>query len=251
MVSPELARARAPKRDSREVPKESDKALIKVIVITKQVGSGGSALARRLACKLGWELLDDHLVDRIARIADLDGPTATQFDEQAVRWWHHLLEAGSSIAASSPHVTPRWLGEIDAESVHDLAVELIRAAADSGSCVIVGRGAQCVLQDRGDVLHVLAHAPIEARVRAVRIRYPEYADIEGLLKKADSERANHIGRHYGREWLDPTLYHLCVNTSLDLDTAATLVHTAAIGTARSYTPYVEEEVSLCHSPHQL
>jgi cytidylate kinase len=225
--------------------------LINVITITKQVGSGGSKLARRIAHKLRWELVDDQLVDRIARIADLDGQTATQLDEQAVRWWHHLLEAGSSIAASSPHVTPRWLGDIDAESVHDLAVELIRTAADSGGCVIVGRGAQCVLQDRGDVLHVLAHAPIEERVRALRIRYPESADVEVLLKQVDLQQASYIGRHYGKDWLDPSLYHVSVNTSLGLDAAATLVHTAVICTARSCTPYVEEEVSLCHWPRQL
>jgi len=225
--------------------------MIRVITITHQCGSGGTQLASLIARKFGWELLDHHLEDRIARIADLDVATAAQFDKQAARWWRGLRHAGINPAACCPYVSPRWLDEVDEDSVHALATQLIQAAADSGECVVVGRGAQCLLQDRADVFNVLAHAPIEERVQALQARWPEHSDVQALLRAMDSQRAEYIRQYYGRDWLDPTLYDLCVSTSIGLDRATTLINEAVVFPDRSWTPSTEEEVPLCHSPVQL
>ena len=225
--------------------------MIRVITITHQCGSGGTQLASLLARKFGWELLDHHLVDRIARIADLDVATAAQFDEQAARWWRVLRHTRINPADRCPYVSPRWLDEIDEDSVHARATQLIQAAADSGECVLVGRGAQCLLQCRADVFHVLAYAPIEQRVQALEARWPEHRDVQALLTGIDSQRAEYIRQHYGRDWLDPTLYDLCVSTFIGLDRAATLINDAVVFPEVSWTPIGEEEGSLCHSPNQL
>ena len=119
--------------------------MIRVMTITHQCGSGGTQLASLIAREFGWELLDNHLVDRIARIAGLDVATTAQSDEQAARWWRRLQRAGIKPAACSPYICPRWSDEVDEDSVHALATQLIQAAADSGECVLVGRGAQCLL----------------------------------------------------------------------------------------------------------
>lgn len=47
--------------------------------------------------------------------------------------------------------TIRCFERMDEDSVHDLATRLVQAAADSEECVIVGHGAQCLLQGRADV----------------------------------------------------------------------------------------------------
>ena len=225
--------------------------MIRVITITHQCGSGGTQLASAIARKFGWELLDHHLVDRIARIADLDVATAAQFDEQASRWWRRLRHAGTNPRAFCPYVFPRWLDEVDEDSAHALATQLIQAAADSGECVVVGRGAQCLLQGRADVFNVLAHASIDQRVQAVRARWPEHSDVQVLLKGMDSRHAQCIHQYYKRDWLDPMLYDLCVNTSIGLDRSATLVNDAVVFPDTSWTPTADEEVSLCPSLDQL
>jgi len=225
--------------------------MIRVITITHQCGSGGTQLASLVARKFGWELLDHHLVGRIARIADLDGATAAQFDEQAARWWRGLRHAGINPAACCPYVSPRWLDEVDEDSVHALATQLIQAAADSGECVVAGRGAQCLLQGRADVFNVLAYAPIEERIQALQARWPEHSDVQALLTWMDSQRAEHIRQYYRRDWLDPMLYDLCVSTSIGLDRAVTLINEAVVFPDTIWTPSTEEEVPLCHSPVQL
>ncbi len=225
--------------------------MIRVITITHQCGSGGTQLASLIARKFGWELLDHHLVDRIARIADLDVATAAQFDEQAVRWWRGLRHAGINPAVCCPDISPRWLNEVDEDSVHALATQLIQAAADSGECVVVGRGAQCLLQSRADVFHVLAYAPIEERVQALQARWPEHSDVQALLTGIDAQRAAYLRQYYRSDWLDPMLYDLCVSTSIGLDRAATLINDAVVFPDRRWTPTTEEEVPLCHSSVQL
>jgi hypothetical protein len=191
------------------------------------------------------------LVNRIARIADLDVATAAEFDQQAARWWRGLRHAGTNPAACCPYVSPRWLDEIDEDSVHDLAMHLVQAAADSGECVVVGRGAQCLLQGRSDVFNVLVYAPIEKRVQALQARCPEHSDVQAVLTRINLQRAEYIRQYYGRDWLDPMLYDLCVSTSIGLDRAATLINDAVVFPDNNWTPTAEEGVSLCPSLDQL
>ncbi len=204
-----------------------------------------------IARKLGWELLDHHLVDRIARIADLDARTAAQFDSQAAHWWRRLQTAGNNSTACRPYVFPRWLDEVDEDSVHPLATQLIQAAADSGECVVVGHGAQCFLQGRSDIFNVLVYAPLEERVLAMQTRQPECSDVQALLKRMDAQRARYIRHYHGRDWLDPTLYNLCINTSFGPGRAATMINDAVAFPDWSSMPNAEKEVSPCHSLDQL
>ncbi len=221
--------------------------MFRIITITHQYENGGTKLASLIAQKLGWELLDYHLADRISRIVDLHFATAVQHDEQAVRWWRRLRHAGIDPAACRPYVSPRWSDEVDEDSVHDLATHLIQAAGDLGECVLVGYGAQCLLHGRSDVFNVLIYAPIEKRVQGLQARHPEYTDAQGLRALTDSQRAGYIHRYYGRDLLDPMLYDLCVSTSIGLDRAATLINDAVVFPDMNWTPAAEEEVSLCHS----
>lgn len=225
--------------------------MFRIITITHQCESDGTQLASLIARKLGWESLDYHLVERIARIADLDFATAVQFDEQAARWWRRVRRAGINPAACCSYLSTSWLDEVEEDSVHDLATQLIQAAADSGECVIVGRGAQCLLQGRADVFHVLAYAPVEERVRAAQARWPENTDAQAPLMKIESQRAEYIRQYWRRDWLDPTLYDLCVSTSIGLDRAATLINEAVVFPVTNWRSIVEEEGSLCHSRDQL
>jgi len=221
--------------------------MIRVITITHHSRSGGTELASLIARRFGWELLDHDLVDRIARIADLDVATATEFDKQAARWWRRLRSAGINPVVGYSFVSPRWLDDVQEDSVDALARQLIQAAGDSGECLIVGHGAQCLLQGRADVFNVLAYRPIEQRVHTLQAGWPEHADVQALLSGLDSQGGEYIRQYYGRDWLDPLLYDLCVNTSIGLDRAATLINDAVVFSDTSGTPTAKEEVSGCHS----
>jgi hypothetical protein len=46
--------------------------------------------------------------------------------------WRGLRHAGINPADCCPYVSPRWLDEIDEDSVHALATQLVQTAADFG-----------------------------------------------------------------------------------------------------------------------
>lgn len=225
--------------------------MIRVITITDQCGSGGTELAGCVANNLGWQLVDRHLVERVARVADLDEATVDRFDEQAAHWCGILRARGVKLEQLSPCVGPRWFDQLDEESLHDLMTELIRAAADLGECVIVASGAQCLLRARPDVFNVLAYAPTQERLTRVHNRYPECADVQTFLRQTDSQTTKYILEHHGSDWLETGLYHLCVNTSIGLDCAATLISSTVVLADKACAPIAMEDLVPCHLLGQL
>src|SRR6185436_11105897 len=111
---------------------------------------------------------------------------------------------------------------------------VIEKAADQGNCVIVGRGAQCVLGERQDVLHVFLWAPRALRARRVRSRLPQEKDPEGLMDRMDRARAAFIRREFDADWGNPKLYDLTLNTALGDRVAADCVVSAIEGMSRPY-----------------
>lgn len=101
-----------------------------------------------------------------------------------------------------------------------LTRQVMLKAAATGHCVIVGRGAQWVLQDREDVLRVFVYAPWVERVERVRARAESGQDVEESIRVADEERASFIPAYYRGDWKDPNLYHLMISSQIGTEMAA-------------------------------
>lgn len=46
------------------------------------------------------------------------------------------------------------------------------------------------------------------------------------MKRVDGQRADYVRQYYRKDWLDKSLYDLCINTEIGLDLAAELITTA-------------------------
>jgi cytidylate kinase len=94
---------------------------------------------------------------------------------------------------------------------------------------VVGRGAQVVLSEHTDAVHVFCYAPRDALARRVATREGVgLAEAERMVTEVNRQRESAVRRHYGRAWSNPEHYHLCLNTEwLGIEGAAQLVaHTA-------------------------
>ena len=102
---------------------------------------------------------------------------------------------------------------------------LIRAQADVGNAVIVGRGGQIVLRDRPDILHLRIVAPLETRRTWLQQeRNMSASTALAYLEKSSQTRNRYLQRCYNVRVDDPTLYHLVINTGLiDMSQAVNLV----------------------------
>src|SRR5579885_1959318 len=134
--------------------------MIRVITIGREFGSGGAEVARLLAEQLGWKLVDRDFIDRIAQLAEVSPLEAERCDERIDSWFHRAVKAlwhggyeGSATSTGGESVV------FDSDSMARLARRVIDEAASLGQCVIVGRGAQCILQQRKSAFHVFVYAP--------------------------------------------------------------------------------------------
>jgi cytidylate kinase len=127
--------------------------------------------------------------------------------------------------------TYTWLGPapevLDPDYLAELSAIVIREAAKLGQCVIVGRGAQCILRGREDTFHVFAYGSRHERLKRIQKRYPTDAGCEASLDEFDQMRAAYIRRFYGCEFTDRHLYHLMINSDIGIDQAVEVILKAA------------------------
>ena len=197
--------------------------MFRVLTVAREYGSGGGRIARRIAESLGWNLLDKALIEQIARAAHVDPELAQRYDERVDSWLHRISRRSLWRGGFEGVATVAATEFFDAETMAALGRKLIEEAYTKGNCVIVGRGAQCVLQNRQDVLHVFVYAPWPERVARARERAPSAGDIEELIRATDRQRSDCIRTYHGYTWNDPHLYHLLISSGLGEERAARII----------------------------
>jgi cytidylate kinase len=195
------------------------------ITITRQFGSGGSEVARRVAETLGWRLVDSAFVQGIAHGLRSTPALVEAIDERSPSLVERLADA---LALGGGEVQSASLGTPMPPTEHRVAEvtkDVIDKAVARGPVVVVGRGAQAYLSQRDDVVHVHCYAPHEALVERVMLRDGlDEAEADRLVKDKNHQREQFVKRNYGREWLAPAHYHIMVNTAwLGLDRCVELV----------------------------
>jgi cytidylate kinase len=199
---------------------------IRAITIGGEYGSGRAEIAERVANRLGWRLVDNCLIEDIARTAHVDPEVARRFDERTDPWLHRLHKALWH-GGYEGVVTTTEAG-FDADAMAAAARLVIEQAAMQGHCVIVGRGAQCVLQQREEVFHVFVYAPREKRIERLRRREKPGTDVEALLDDWDRRRQNYARRYFGQEWTNHHLFDLMLCSAMGQQAAVAAI-LAAVG----------------------
>lgn len=197
-----------------------------VITVTRQYASGGSDVARLVAAQLEWDVIDNEFVAAVARRAGLPPDEVAQREERAPG----LLERiARTLAAASPELFVASATvptvEQDEATIVQVTERVIAEAAAHGRIVLVGRGAQAVLAQRPDALHVYVVAPRPWRMRlAVERLGVKEADVDRLVDETDRQRDQYVKTYYGRQRQDISNYDLIVNTArVGIDGAAALV----------------------------
>ena len=206
--------------------------MFRVLTIAREYGSGGALIGRSISEQLGWKLLDKAFIENIARAAKVDPQLARRFDERTDSWLQRLAHQGAGLwrGAFEGAVIVARPDFFDAETMAALAQNMIDVAYQRGNCVIVGRGAQCVLRGRKDAFHVFIYAPWAEKVARIRQRLPEQTDIEGMIRSMDRQRADYIRTYFGCNWMDPHLYHLMICSGLSEDQVeSTIIEALASG----------------------
>ena len=190
-----------------------------IITISRQFGSGGRTVGRKVAEKLGIPFYDKELVEQIA----LESGFAPKFVEENGE--HSPGKTLLSYAFAPQGMPGVMKGMSTADFLWHIQCDVILHLADQGSCVIVGRNADYILKDRKDVLNVYIYADMEYRAdRIVRLYGDSEKSPEARLKEKDKRRTANYQHYTGREWGAAENYDLCINTSkVDIEKAVELI----------------------------
>lgn len=199
-----------------------------VVTISRELGSEGTRIAEEVARALGAECVDKEVLAEMARQAGLPVEVIAQAEERLLS--RPTLVSQDMRSLFSKGQATRSVPMDEATYLEQMS-QAIRTLAERGNIVFLGRGAQLILQDRPDALHVHLYAPIEVRARRIQQRrgLPDLDTAIRIVQQADEQRRNWFRRFFsGADWKNPRYYHLMMDTGrIPPDLAASLIVQAA------------------------
>lgn len=186
----------------------------RVITISHLYGSGGSRVAQELGRRLGFSVWDKEIVRQISARYELAESVVESKDERVDSFIERMVGifGASGFEAVYQVPVPLWLN--DAQLVR-MTRAIIEQAAEKGQAIIVGRGGECILANRSDVLQVFISASLEVRIKRVMAwEGLDRAKAESRIAGMDKLRHDYARTFYRADWRDPSFYHLLIDSGL-------------------------------------
>lgn len=179
----------------------------KIITISREFGSGGRLIGRRLAEKLDVPYYDKELLDRIAEESGFCREMMEDAEKKAKNSFLYSLASAMGTGESGPEslsLNERFfLAQFDT----------IKKIADEGSCVIVGRCADYILRGMKEATHVFIYAEEADKIKRAVQEYGVPEDsVKKIMKDTDKARANYYAYHTGRKWGEHVNYNLSIDS---------------------------------------
>lgn len=167
-----------------------------IVAISRELGSGGTAIAAAVAKALSFEYVDREIVLQAARVHEVPEDKIADVDERRLSLWERFDEEKR-----------RYL--IFIESAY-------YSFAEKGNVVTAGRGGPFFLRDVSHALKVRIMAPFDVRVKRVMEQDKlDHRAASARVKSYDRELSGRIDYLFGVDWTLPEHYDLVVNTGAD------------------------------------
>ncbi len=185
----------------------------RIITISREFGSGGRTIGKKVAEALGIPCYDRELIQKIA--------VESGFHEQYVQEASEYAPGGM-LASAFAHGAA---GPTNEDYLWKIQCRIITELAEKESCVIVGRCADYILRDKAHCLRVFIHADMAFRAKRIVEVYGEReASPEQRLKEKDKRRAAYYRFYTDLKWGRAQNYDLTLNSgTLGIDRCAELI----------------------------
>ena len=196
----------------------------KIITISREYGSGGRSIGKKVAERLGISFYDSEIIDMAAEASGLSKEFISRTEQSISSGLLYTLLLGTSYATPGTtgfHAGTRATMNVPlADQVFNAQRQVVIDLAKKGPCVIVGRCADYILThteeiNKDDVFNVFVYAPLEFKAkRAVELKGLDEASAKKDVKLIDKRRANHYNTFTEQTWGDRKYYHALLNSSL-------------------------------------
>ncbi|MBR0286039.1 MAG: cytidylate kinase-like family protein [Bacteroidales bacterium] len=203
----------------------------KVITVSRELGSGGRTIGRKLAAKLNYRYSDKELIHDLQNKFNLTTSGIEKLKGQKKSWFNDFIQlvapapqADMLVEADSPYIK-EFRADLTTDDIHEAEVEIIKAIASEGPCVIAGRSAFFILQDTPGKVDVFVTASKEHRIERVMAKQglSREQSIE-VIDRVDKQRDNYVQRYTGKTRYDARNYNLVINVDdIDEDDAVDVI----------------------------
>lgn len=193
---------------------------IKIITVSRQFGSGGRSIAKKIADELGYNYYDKEIIDHVSVETGFCKDYIAERGEHAPGYT--ILSYGFE-----PQGVPNVMnGMSAADYLWSIQRQVIlKIAEEDKPCVIVGRCADYILKEHDDVLNIFIHADMEFRKdRIVRLYGESEKKPEKRLIDKDKKRKTNYKYYTNQDWGDAKNYDVCLDSSrLGVDRCAKII----------------------------
>ena len=189
-----------------------------VITISREVGSGGRTIGRKLAEKLGVRFSDKELIDTLQAKFNLSPNSIEELKGKKKRWLDDFIQmvapvpmSGLLVDGDSDYIA-EYNSTLSVNDVFEAEKEILNGIADEGSCVIAGRSGFFVLKERPNKVDILITASRENRIdRIMRKQGLSREKAQEVIETVDKARDNYVLRYTGHSRYDARNYHMVLN----------------------------------------
>lgn len=189
-----------------------------VITISREVGSGGRTVGRKLAGKLGVRYCDKQLVEALKDRFNLTVSGIEKLKGEKKNWLADFIQMVAPVPKASLMVDmdSKYLQEfrpdVTVDDVFKAETEILRELANEGSCVIAGRSGFFVLKGHPNKVDIFITASRENRIaRVMRRQELSREQAELVVDSIDKTRENYVRRYTDTSRYDSRNYDLVIN----------------------------------------
>jgi cytidylate kinase len=191
--------------------------MVRLITVEREYGSGGAEFAHHLAKRLQWKFIDQCMIEEIAQKTGVAPSELKRCDERLDPWYYRFGKAFWHGSLNRLPAQPDG-SVFDGERMVEFVREYLTKTAESGNCVVVGRGAACILSALPGAFHVFVYASTKRKVQWFEKNFPEHrGEAEQELEATDKRRAAYVRSFHDADWTDRRLYHLMMNSCMGFD----------------------------------
>ena len=176
-----------------------------IITISREYGAGGHTIGKGVAKALGVEFYDRDIIKAAAEESGENMPDVERVEEE-------LTRAGVIMRIIAPSAY-RDLHD----NIHTIEHSIILDLASKGSCVILGRCADDIMEKANiPSLNVFLYASEIHRAARVRelIGSDNPTEIQKKMQKTDTARRTFYEQFTGKRWGDSRNYTLSLDTGV-------------------------------------
>lgn len=185
----------------------------RVITISREFGSGGRTIGKRVAEELGIPCYDNELLTKIAQDSGFNKDYIQETGEYA---------PGGFLSNTFSH---RGTSPNNADYLWQIQYKIISELAEKGPCVVVGRCADYILKDKADCLKIFIHADMAFRAeRIVKVYGEREQSPEQRIRDKDKRRAAYHRFYTDMKWGHAQNYDLTLNSgTLGIDRCVDII----------------------------